>query len=90
MLKLIVRSSAFLMAASAAIAPIAPAVAQNDGGVMYERYYYDDAAMTIQVGYEQDTCNRFGVGGGRTEGRYGPYVQTNAIAYCIGGNIQPI
>ncbi len=77
-----------LVLATAAV-PIAPAIAQEDGDVMYERYYYDDPDMTIQVGYERDTCTRYGVGGGRTEGRYGPYVYSNPIAVCSNGRLQP-
>ena len=80
---------ALIVALGSAMTPIAPAIAQGGGDVMYERYYYDDAAMTVQVGYERDTCTRYGVGGGRTEGRYGPYVQSNPIAICENGQLQP-
>jgi hypothetical protein len=78
----------FLVAASAAV-PTVPAIAQEEGDLMYERYYYDDAAMTVQVGYERDTCTRYGIGGGRTEGRYGPYVYANPIARCVNGRLAP-
>lgn len=89
MLKIIARASAFCLVVATGAAPIAPAIAQEGGDVMYERYYYDDPEMTIQVGYERDTCTRYGVGGGRTEGRYGPYVQSEPIALCVNGQLQP-
>ncbi|KQM88480.1 hypothetical protein ASE67_01610 [Sphingomonas sp. Leaf23] len=89
MKKLVTMGAGMMLALATAAVPIAPAIAQEEGDLMYERYYYDDADMTIQVGYERDTCNRYGVGGGRTEGRYGPYVYANPIARCVNGQLQP-
>ncbi len=89
MKKLVTMSAGLMLALATAAVPIAPAIAQEEGDLMYERYYYDDADMTIQVGYERDTCTRYGVGGGRTEGRYGPYVYSNPIARCVNGYLQP-
>lgn len=89
MKKLVTMSAGMMLALATAAVPIAPAIAQEEGDLMYERYYYDDADMTIQVGYERDTCTRYGVGGGRTEGRYGPYVYSNPIARCVNGQLQP-
>lgn len=89
-MKVALKLATMTAAVVGALMPVMPAQAQWGGsGVMYERYYYDDPEMTIQVGYEQDTCTRYGVGGGRTEGRYGPYVQSNPIAYCVNGELQP-
>lgn len=89
MKKLVTMGAGLMMAFATAAVPIAPAIAQEEGDYMYERYYYDDPEMTIQVGYDRDTCTRYGIGGTRTEGRYGPYVQTNVIARCVNGQLQP-
>lgn len=89
MKKLVTMGAGMMLALATAAVPIAPAIAQEEGDLMYERYYYDDAEMTVQVGYERDTCTRYGVGGGRTEGRYGPYVYSNPIARCVNGQLQP-
>ncbi len=89
MKKLVTIGAGVILALSTAAVPIAPAIAQEEGDLMYERYYYDDPEMTIQVGYERDSCTRYGVGGGRTEGRYGPYVYSNPIARCVNGQLQP-
>ncbi len=89
MKRLMTIGSSLTLALATAIIPAVPVVAQEGGDVMYERYYYDDPDMTVQVGYERDTCTRYGVGGGRTEGRYGPYVYANPIAMCVNGQLQP-
>lgn len=89
MKKLVTMGAGAILALTTAAVPIAPAIAQEEGDLMYERYYYDDPEMTIQVGYERDSCTRYGVGGGRTEGRYGPYVYSNPIARCVNGQLQP-
>ncbi|WP_294328742.1 MULTISPECIES: hypothetical protein [Alphaproteobacteria] len=89
MKKLVTMGAGVMLALATAAVPIAPAIAQEEGDLMYERYYYDDPEMTIQVGYERDSCTRYGVGGGRTEGRYGPYVYSNPIARCVNGQLQP-
>lgn len=89
MKKLVTMGAGMMLALATAAVPIAPAIAQEEGDLMYERYYYDDSEMTVQVGYERDTCTRYGVGGGRTEGRYGPYVYSNPIARCVNGQLQP-
>ena len=88
--KTIFKSLAIAATLVASAVPVTSATAQDGGGdPMYERYYYDDLEMTQQVGYERDTCNYYGVGGSRTQGRYGPYVQQNLIAYCDHGVLQP-
>jgi hypothetical protein len=89
MLKFTVKLAALCLATASAAVPVVPAIAQEDGDLMYERYYYDDPEMTMQVGYERDTCTRYGVGGGRTDGRYGPYVYSNPIARCVNGQLAP-
>ena len=82
MIRTILEGAMFAVTVLSATTAVAPAIAQDYGDPMYERYYYDDAAMTQQVGYEQDTCNRYGVGGGRTQGRYG--------AVCSGKPDRPL
>jgi len=79
-----------LVATVAAVSPTAAMSPVQQGELMYERYYYDDEARTIQVGYERDTCNYYGVGGSRTEGRYGPYMDQYPIAYCDRGQLYPL
>jgi len=83
-----------LLASALAVSGSASALAQRGGNSpyeeLYERYYYDDAAMTVQVGYEYDTCTYYGKGGSRTQGRYGPYVQENLIGACENGQPVPI
>lgn len=78
-----------IVAACAVLTPAASVVAQEDGDLMYERYYYDDAAHTTQVGYERDRCTRYGVGGGPTQGIETPYFDSNPIAICRNGQLYP-
>lgn len=85
----VLKSLALCATLIAGAVPVTSATAQDGGDPMYERYYYDDPEMTQQVGYERDTCNYYGVGGSRTQGRYGPYVQQNLIAYCDHGVLMP-
>ncbi len=78
--------SAVMIAGSAGMA--LPAQAQ-DGELMYERYYYSDAAHSQQVGYERDTCHLSGVGGGPTQGIETPYFDSFPFAVCDHGNVLP-
>ena len=89
MLKMTTKLAALCLAVGSAAAPIAPAIAQEEGDYMYERHYYDDPEMTNWVGTDRDTCNRWGIGATRTEGRWGPYVQQNVIARCVNGQLAP-
>jgi len=69
---------------SSSLGGLAPAQAQS-GEPLYERIYYDDANHTTQVGYERDTCNYYGVGGGQTIGIETPYYDSIVFAYCDNG-----
>lgn len=73
----------------AALMPTVSASAQEGDDVMYERYYYSDATHAGQVGYERDTCNYFGIGGGQTQGRETPYFDSYPIAICRNGQLYP-
>lgn len=91
MLKSTKKRLAAVALAVVAAAPVAPAYAQwqNSGyQLLYERYYYDDPEMTIQVGYEQDQCTYYGASGGPTQGRYGPYKTENVWAVCNNGQLE--
>ncbi len=90
MKKFVTMGAGLVLTLATAAVPVAPAIAQEGGDIMYERYYYDDPEMTVQVGYDRDTCNYYGIGGTRTEGRYGPYVEYREIARCVNGQLQPI
>lgn len=68
-----------LLAATASAAP--PAGDET----MYYRTYYDDAAMTQEVGRDQDVCTNNGLWSTPVEGRYGRYVQSEAFAVCRNG-----
>ncbi|HEX9946908.1 MAG TPA: hypothetical protein VGA98_05140 [Allosphingosinicella sp.] len=64
------------VAVGAALAIAGPAIAQYHQGsdLLYEYYYYSDATYTDNVGYDRDTCNRWGVGRTATDGSSTPYV----------------
>lgn len=90
MLSMFAKSGLMMLAATMTLPSAAPATAQEDGDIMYERYYYDDSARTIQVGYERDTCTRYGIGGSATQGRYGPYMDQYPLAICRNGQLYPL
>jgi hypothetical protein len=80
-----------IAAVGMAAATVTPAIAQEfpDSEIMYHRTYYSDASHTNEVGYENDTCHYYGVGGGQTHGIETAYYDSEPIAYCHNGQLYP-
>ena len=79
------------LALGAAFTMSGPAAAQYHEGedVLYYYYYYSDATYTDQIGWDRDTCNRWGIGRTATQGSSSPYVQTEPYAMCVNGQLAP-
>lgn len=79
------------IAVSAAFTMAGPAMAQYHEGedVLYYHYYYSDATYTDQIGYDRDTCNRWGIGRTATVGSFSNYEQTEPWAMCVNGQLAP-
>jgi hypothetical protein len=77
------------VALCAAVAMPGPAMAQYHTGsdALYYHYYYSDSTYTEQVGWDRDTCNRWGIGRTATDGSWSNYVQLEIWAYCVNGQL---